>query len=161
MGGSSFPVCGGKRVRALYPPLTQFPGGRSPPYPTDVGVRGEDGGLGVLCCIGLHGHPRVREGEMPETSGASQFGSAWKSCSASSEILSGPGLQPHPTVTPSVAVSFGGTLSGRGGYHRQWTPRRGNLTRSHLGDGRLVGGDHIPAGIRGRCVRDFLEQGLR
>ena len=37
-----------------------------------VSVRGEgDGGLGVLCCIGLHGHPRVREGEMPETSGAS------------------------------------------------------------------------------------------
>ena len=37
-----------------------------------VSVRGEgDGGLGVLCCIGLHGHPRVWEGEMPETSGAS------------------------------------------------------------------------------------------
>ena len=37
-----------------------------------VSVREEgDGGLGVLCCIGLHGHPRVREGEMPETSGAS------------------------------------------------------------------------------------------
>ena len=30
-------------------------------------------------------------------------GSAWKSCSASSEILGGPGLQPHPTVTPSVS----------------------------------------------------------
>ena len=54
------------------------------------------------------------------------------------------------------AVSFGGALSGRGGNHRQWTPRRGHLIRSHLGDGRLVGGDHIPAGIRGRCVRDFL-----
>ena len=38
-----------------------------------VSVRGEgDGGLGVLCCIGLHGHPRVRESEMPETSGAPQ-----------------------------------------------------------------------------------------
>ena len=36
------------------------------------------------------------------------------------------------------AVSFGGALSGRGGYHRQWTPRQGHLIRSHVGDGRLV-----------------------
>ena len=49
---------GGKRVRAL---------GTCAIHPSEG-----DGGLGVLCCVGLHGHPRAREGEMPETSGASQ-----------------------------------------------------------------------------------------
>ena len=72
---------GGKRVRALgtcaIPPSLNFREDDRLLVRLSVhalvGVRGEgDGGLGVLCCIGLHGHPRVREGEMPETSGASQ-----------------------------------------------------------------------------------------
>ena len=70
---------GGKRVRALgtcaiHPSLNFREDDRLRlSVHALVGVRGEgDGGLGVLCCVGLHGHPRAQEGEMPETSGASQ-----------------------------------------------------------------------------------------
>ena len=72
---------GGKRVRALgtcaiHPSLNFWEDDRllvRLSVHALVGVRGQgDGGLGVLCCVGLHSHPRAREGEMPETSGASQ-----------------------------------------------------------------------------------------